>query len=104
VVRWKTAVGSAVLTSPVLTGGPGNAPSLYVATRGGRLVRLAAAGGKVVWSFEVKEDAGQEPVVFSSPAVVSEKGKGDRRRIYFGTALGDFSRGILYCLEDAGKP
>jgi outer membrane protein assembly factor BamB len=104
VVRWKTDLGSGVVTSPVLVSGPGEGKALYVATRGGRLARLDAASGSQTWAFEVQADAEQEPVVFSSPAVVSEKDKGDRRRIYFGAALGDFSRGILYCLEDAGKP
>jgi outer membrane protein assembly factor BamB len=104
VVRWKTDLGSPIVTSPVLAGGPGEGKSLYVATRGGRLVKLDAATGNPTWAFEAQADTGQEPVVFSSPAVVPEKDRGDRRRIYFGCALGEFNRGVLYCLEDAGKP
>jgi hypothetical protein len=35
--------------------------------------------------------------LFSSPWVVTE---GERRRVYFGSGLDSFARGILYCIEE----
>jgi hypothetical protein len=63
-------------------------------------VRLEPANGKVVWTFDVGADAQQEPVLFSTPAVVRMDDRGARHRIYVGCALSSFTRGILYCLEE----
>ena len=53
------------------------------------------------WAFDVARDARGEALAVSSPAVVASQGSGgERRRIYFGAGLDDFTRGILYCLEE----
>jgi hypothetical protein len=56
----------------------------------------------VIWSFDVPEHSRKRPQLFSSPAVVVERGKGgERRRIYFGAGLDNLvsSAAVLYCLE-----
>jgi outer membrane protein assembly factor BamB len=103
-LRWKQDLGSPVVASPALAEG-GRGSALYVAASGGRVYRLdPGRGGAVVWAFDVGQDTGQSPVLFSTPAVaVSQTAGGERRRLYFGSGLEDFSRGILYCLEE-GTP
>jgi outer membrane protein assembly factor BamB len=100
-LRWKQDLGSPVVASPALAEG-GRGSALYVVASGGRVCRLdPVRGGAVEWTFDVGQDTEQNPVLFSSPAVaVSHAAGGERRRLYFGSGLQDFSRGILYCLED----
>jgi hypothetical protein len=99
--RWKQDLGSPVVASPALAEG-GSGSALYVAASGGRVCRLdPLRGGAVEWAFDVGQDTSQNPLLFSTPAVaVSRAAGGERRRLYFGSGLQDFSRGILYCLED----
>jgi outer membrane protein assembly factor BamB len=100
-LRWKQDLGSPVVASPALAEG-GRGSALYAVASGGRVCRLdPVRGGAVQWTFDVGQDTGLDPVLFSSPAlVVSQTAGGERRRLYFGSGSQDFSRGILYCLED----
>jgi hypothetical protein len=88
------------VASPIFTEGAGSARALYVTATAGHLVRLEPADGKATWTFDVQADAQQKPVLFSTPAVRTVDDKGGHRRIYVGCALSDFTRGILYCLEE----
>jgi outer membrane protein assembly factor BamB len=102
-LSWKTDLGSPVLASPFLVQS-GNASSLYAAGSDGRMSRLDASTGKIVWTFDVASDTKQPTTLLSSPAVsVRESSNGESRLIYFGCGLTDFSRGILYCLEENEK-
>jgi outer membrane protein assembly factor BamB len=101
-VRWKREMGGPVVASPALAEG-GRSAVLYAAGSKGQVARLDPATGQAAWTFDVKADTAQEPVLFSSPAV---EGAGKGRRIYFGCGLDVFSpggspRAVLYCLEDA---
>jgi outer membrane protein assembly factor BamB len=103
-IRWKTALEAPVVASPALAEGGGPA-ALYAASSEGRVARLDPATGKAAWAFEVTADAGQDAVLFSSPAVVTVgSAKGERRRVFFGCGLNSFKRGVLYCLEDRAQP
>jgi outer membrane protein assembly factor BamB len=98
-LAWKVGLGSPVVASPALVAGEGGA-ALYVLGSGGHVCRLEAATGQVEWRFDVAKDAKQDAdavQLFSSPCVVTE---GDRRRVYFGSGLDNFARGILYCIEE----
>src|SRR5262249_8568531 len=99
-LRWKQDLGSPIVASPApVTDGRGS--TLYVVSSAGRVCRLDPATGEVGWAFDVQQDSGEEPVLFSSPAGVVNPGDGGgRSRIYFGSGLSDFSQGILYCVED----
>jgi outer membrane protein assembly factor BamB len=97
---WKTDLGSAVVASPSLVG-CGESMSLYVASSGGLVSHLDARTGKIVWTFDVGEDAEQPATVFSSPLVQLHKdSRGESRWILFGCGLSEFAHGILYCLEE----
>ncbi len=96
---WKVGLGSPVVASPALVPGEGGA-SLYALGSAGRVCRLDAATGQVEWRFDVAKDAKQEAdavQLFSSPCVVPGA---DGRRVYFGSGLDNFARGILYCIEE----
>jgi len=96
---WKVGLGSPVVASPALVPGEGGA-SLYALGSAGRAVRLDAATGQVEWRFDVAKDAKQDAdavQLFSSPCVVAV---GEGRRVYFGSGLDNFARGILYCIEE----
>jgi outer membrane protein assembly factor BamB len=98
-LAWKVGLGSPVVASPALVQGEGGA-ALYVLGSAGRVCRLEAATGQVEWRFDVAKDAKQNPdavQLVSSPCVVTE---GERRRVYFGSGLDNFQRGILYCIEE----
>jgi outer membrane protein assembly factor BamB len=100
---WKADVGSPVVASPFLLEG-GSGTSLYVAGSAGSVSRLDPETGKSDWTFDVGADAQQTPVIFSSPAVMAREGpQRGSRLIYFGCGLNDFSRGVLYCLEEGPK-
>jgi outer membrane protein assembly factor BamB len=102
-LRWKVDLGSPVLASPFLLEGGGDA-SLYVASSDGLVSRLDAQTGKAAWTFDISGDSGQKAAVFSSPTVVVREGaRRETRLIYFGCGLSDFTRGVLYCLEEQVK-
>jgi outer membrane protein assembly factor BamB len=97
---WKKDLGSPVLASPFLLSGTGEA-GLYVAAADGPVNRLDPATGQIVWTFDVARDADQRATLFSSPVVLPRKGsKGESHLICFGCGLSDFTRGVLYCLEE----
>jgi outer membrane protein assembly factor BamB len=101
-LRWKTDLGSPVVASPFLV--EGDAAGLYVASGDGRVSRLDPRTGSAGWTFDVAKDAGQKATVFSSPAVqVLGGSKGESRVIWFGCGLSNFSRGVLYCLEERAE-
>jgi outer membrane protein assembly factor BamB len=103
-VKWKTDLGSPVLASPALVEDE-KGSSLYVASSGGRVCRLDPETGQAKWTFEVQQDTGQEATLFSSPVVeINGTGRTERRRIYFGCGLNNFTRGVLYCLEERRQP
>jgi outer membrane protein assembly factor BamB len=85
-----------VVTAPALAD-VGGVSRLYAVSSAGRVCRLDPDTGKVVWTFDVKDETQQEATLFSSPAVGVE---GGHCRLYFGSGLNSFSRGILYCVED----
>lgn len=91
--RWKVDLGSPIVASPALAG-----VNVYLAASDGRICCLDAATGKVEWSFDVQKDTGLPVHLFSSPTVAVQ---GSKRRIYLGSGLNNFTRGVLYCLEDA---
>jgi outer membrane protein assembly factor BamB len=96
---WKVGLGSPVVASPALVTGEGGA-SLYALGSAGRVCRLDAATGQVEWRFDVAKDAKQDAdavQLFSSPCVAPGAGG---RRVYFGSGLDNFARGILYCIEE----
>jgi outer membrane protein assembly factor BamB len=98
-LAWKVGLGSPVVASPALVAGEGRA-ALYALGSAGRVCRLEAATGQVEWRFDVAKDARQDAdavQLFSSPCVVTEN---ERRRVYFGSGLDTFARGILYCIEE----
>jgi outer membrane protein assembly factor BamB len=98
-LAWKVGLGSPVVASPALVPGEGGA-ALYALGSAGRAVRLEAATGQVEWRFDVAKDAKQDAdavQLFSSPCVVTG---GERRRVYFGSGLDNFARGILYAIEE----
>jgi outer membrane protein assembly factor BamB len=98
-LAWKVGLGSPVVASPALVPGEGGA-ALYALGSAGRVCRLEAATGQVDWRFDVAKDQKQDAdavQLFSSPCVVTEA---DRRRVYFGSGLDNFARGILYCIEE----
>ncbi len=97
---WKTELGSAVVASPALVG-YGASKSLYVASSDGLVSHLDPRTGKVIWAFDVTKDAEQSATLFSSPRVEPLKdSQGESRRIWFGCGLSEFTRGIVYCLEE----
>ncbi len=97
---WDTDLGSAVVASPSLVG-CGESKGLYIACSSGLLIRLDSQTGKHVWTFDVEKDTGQPATVFSSPLIeLGKESRGELRRIWFGCGLSEFSRGILYCLEE----
>jgi outer membrane protein assembly factor BamB len=98
---WRQGLDSGVVASPALADGPLGF-SLYAISTLGRVYRLDRdARGAVVWQFDVEGDTDQWAQMFSSPAVVARQTSGgERRRIYFGAGLSNFSEGVLYCLED----
>jgi outer membrane protein assembly factor BamB len=102
---WKTDLGSAVVASPALAG-CGESKSLYVGSSGGWVSHLDAQTGKLVWIFDVTKDAGQSAALFSSPLVQLRKdSRGESRHILLGCGLSEFTRGIVYCLEErAAEP
>jgi outer membrane protein assembly factor BamB len=97
---WKRDLGSPILASPYLvlaTGGAG----VYVAASDGPVRRLDPETGEITWTFDVAKDADQRATLFSSPVVqVRAGGRNESRLIFFGCGLSDFTRGILYCLEE----
>ena len=98
--RWKTDLGSPILASPYLAERDGES-SLYVAGSDGQVSHLDPQTGNIVWTFDVSKDTEQNATVFSSPLVqVRAQGKEELRLIWFGCGVNDFTRGILYCLED----
>ncbi len=100
-LRWKTDLGSPVVASPSLTG-RGEGKGLYIATSGGMVSRLDPRTGQIDWTFDVNKDAEQPATVFSSPLIqVHEGRKGESRLIWFGCGLSEFTRGMLYCLEES---
>jgi outer membrane protein assembly factor BamB len=99
-LHWKMDLGSPVLASPSLVG-RGNGKGLYVASSNGLVSKLDPETGKFDWTFDVAKDAGQSATVFSSPLVQMREGrKGESRGIWFGCGLNEFTRGILYGLEE----
>jgi outer membrane protein assembly factor BamB len=95
---WKRDLGSPVVASPARVG-----DRLYAVASEGRVACLDVADGRVIWTFDVAEHSRKRPQLFSSPAVVVERGKGgERRRIYFGAGLDNLvsSAAVLYCLEE----
>jgi outer membrane protein assembly factor BamB len=99
-LRWRTDLGSPVVASPALAG-QGDGKSVYVAGSDGRVRKLDARTGQIGWTFDVPKDAGTPATVFSSPRVAVREGRnGESRWIWFGCGLNDFTRGILYCLEE----
>jgi outer membrane protein assembly factor BamB len=97
---WTTDLGGAVVASPSLVG-CGESKGLYVATSEGLVSHLDPRTGKLVWTFAVAEDMAQSANVFSSPLVKLRKdSRGESRWILFGCGLSEFTRGILYCLEE----
>jgi outer membrane protein assembly factor BamB len=100
VLIWKTDLGSAVVASPALVD-QGRSKGLYVASSGGLVSRLDARTGKIDWTFDVAQDAGQPAAIFSSPLVQRREDRpGESRFIWFGCGLGEFTHGFLYCLEE----
>jgi outer membrane protein assembly factor BamB len=97
--RWKTDLGSPILASPFLVAGDGRA-GLYVASSDGLVSRLDPATGKIDWTFDVPKDTDQTATVFSSPLVQARAGQDESRSIWFGCGLNEYTRGILYCLEE----
>ncbi len=97
---WKTDLGSAVAASPTLVR-CGENRSLYVASSGGSVCHLDPQTGKSIWTFDLAKDTEQPATVFSSPLVrLHRDSHGESRRIWFGCGLSEFTRGILYCLEE----
>jgi outer membrane protein assembly factor BamB len=97
---WKTDLGSAVVASPSLAG-RGKSKSLYVAGSSGFVSHLDPQTGKFVWTFDVAKDTEQPAMLLSSPLVqLCEERRGESRLIWFGCGLNEFTRGILYCLEE----
>jgi outer membrane protein assembly factor BamB len=99
-LHWKTDLGSPIVASPSLVG-HGDNVGLYVASSQGRVSRLHPTKGKIEWTFDVSKDAEQPATVFSSPLIQVKGGRwGESRWIWFGCGLNEFTRGILYCLEE----
>jgi outer membrane protein assembly factor BamB len=102
-LRWKKDLGSPILASPFRVETARGA-SLYAISSGGLLNRLDPDTGEAVWTFDVAKDTGQRPIVFSSPTVGVRQGRaGESRLIWFGCGLNEFTRGMLYCLEEQEK-
>lgn len=98
---WKTDLGSPIVASPTLIGRRENM-GLYVASSEGLVSRLDPRTGKIEWTFDVARDSQQPATVFSSPRIQVRAGRHrDSRWIWFGCGLSDFTRGILYCLEES---
>lgn len=97
---WKRDLGSPILASPYLVSAA-DGTGLYVAASDGLVCRLDPETGQVTWTFDVAKDADQRATLFSSPEVqVRTGGRNESRLIFFGCGLSDFTRGLLYCLEE----
>jgi outer membrane protein assembly factor BamB len=97
---WKKDLGSPILASPFLLSGTGES-ELYVAASDGPVSKLDPETGQIMWTFDVARDTEQRATVFSSPVVLArDRSKGESHLIYFGCGLSDFTRGVLYCLEE----
>ena len=100
---WKKDLGSPILASPYLVPATGDA-GLYVAASDGPVRRLDPETGEITWTFDAAKDADQRATLFSSPAVqVRAGGRNESRLIFLGCGLSDFTRGILYCLEERAQ-
>lgn len=100
-LRWKKSLGSAVVAVPALDscGHCGKTSAVFALGCGGHVCCLDPHTGKVQWRFTTLEQSA--PLLASSPAVVTaHTPQGDRRQIYFGATLNNFSIPALYCLED----
>jgi outer membrane protein assembly factor BamB len=100
-LRWKKALGSAVVATPALDHctSCGHTASVFALGSGGQVFCLDPSTGKVHWSHTDLQES--QPTLCSTPAVVvTHTAQGDRRRIYFGAALNNLSIPALYCLED----
>jgi outer membrane protein assembly factor BamB len=98
---WKHDLASPVMTSPALLG-----DRLYVVASGGQIYCLDPDSGRSKWSFDVARHSGATPLLFSSPAVVADRGEeGPTRRIYFGAEVRTegSNAAVLYCLGDGWK-
>lgn len=98
--RWKKDLGSPVIATPVLDGNsPQPAINLFAIASKGRVSCLDPQTGQIHWSFHALE-ALQAHLCSSPVLTVEPTAEGDRRLLYFGTALNDKSVPALYRLED----
>lgn len=102
--RWKTDLGSAIVTAPALAkcSDCEATAAVYVIATAGKVCCLDPGTGRVQWTFNLE---GRSAHLASSPRVeVVPTADGDRRRIYFGAALGAgpnlTGQAVVYCLED----
>src|SRR5207248_1480234 len=99
--RWKAAMGSPVIASPVLvrSGQGGKTLSVFVIGSEGRVACLEPQTGKADWVFSELEKAA--PLLISTPAVaVTASAKGAERRFYFGACFDGLATPALYSLQD----
>ncbi|HXG09894.1 MAG TPA: PQQ-binding-like beta-propeller repeat protein, partial [Gemmataceae bacterium] len=103
---WKKELNSPVAAAPALARSPQHdgRPGLYIAASRGTIYCLDPDTGAVRWTFDVAEHSQAQPLLLSSPIVVTDPtGSGPRRRIYFGAELVNpllESTPAVYCLEE----
>jgi outer membrane protein assembly factor BamB len=100
-LRWKAALGSAVVATPALdlTKANGPAASVFAIGSEGRILCLDADTGKADWSFTDLEKSA--PLLISSPTlIVATVKEGVERRLYFGGCFNGLATPALCCLQD----
>ena len=82
---WQTPLGQRIVASPIVSGG-----AMFVMTQDGRLVKLDAATGRIVWDFDdideyvLNRDAHASPILHGG-------------RIYLAAG------GRVFCIGDRGE-
>jgi outer membrane protein assembly factor BamB len=100
-LHWRSALGSAVVATPVLARAPmdGRTLGVFVLASEGRVAFLDPRTGKADWTFPDLEKSGA--LLVSTPVVVTTPMKdGVQRRLYFGACLNGLSTPALYALQD----
>jgi outer membrane protein assembly factor BamB len=82
---WQTPLGQRILASPIVSGG-----AMFVVTQDGRLVKLDAATGRIVWQFDEIEEYVSGRDAHASPILHGG-------RIYLAAG------GRLFCIGDRGE-
>jgi outer membrane protein assembly factor BamB len=100
-LQWRVPLGSPVVASPALApcNRCGHSTSLFTITTEGRITCLEPDTGNKSWTYRFDRKASVH--TSSSPQVVVQvTPEGERRWIYFGVNLENFSTPALYRLED----